>query len=125
MKEKLTCECTVIHEDVIKAVQTKLPKNDEISKVSDLFKVLGDKTRLKIISALLKAEMCVCDISCLLNMSQSLISHQLRVLRNARLVKFRHDGKVVYYSLNDEHIEIIVQYGLEHINESGEVDETN
>lgn len=122
-KDKTICECNVIHLDIIKKVNNELPSITEIEKMSVLFKVLGDQTRLKIISALLKVEMCVCDISYLLNMSQSLISHQLRVLREARLVKFRREGKVVYYSLDDEHIEMIVQYGLVHINESGEISE--
>ncbi|QVK18703.1 winged helix-turn-helix transcriptional regulator [Mycoplasmatota bacterium] len=122
-KDKTICECNVIHLDIIKKVNNELSSITEIEKMSVLFKVLGDQTRLKIISTLLKAEMCVCDISYLLNMSQSLISHQLRVLREARLVKFRREGKVVYYSLDDEHIEMIVQYGLEHINESGEISE--
>lgn len=122
-QNKCTCDVTVIHEEIVNQVINQLPSLEEIDKMSKLFKVLGDNTRLKIINALLKTEMCVCDISYLLNMSQSLISHQLRVLKDARLVKYRRSGKVVYYSLDDEHIEVIVKYALEHINESGEGDE--
>ncbi len=124
MKEhNAVCDVTVIHEDVVEKVKKELPREEEIEKTASLFKILGDNTRLKIISTLQKSEMCVCDIAHLLNMSQSLISHQLSVLRNARLVKYRRSGKVVYYTLDDEHIETIVQYGLIHISESGEGDE--
>lgn len=122
-QSKCTCDVNAIHEDVVNQVIDQLPSIEEIDKMSRLFKVLGDNTRLKIINALLKAEMCVCDISYLLNMSQSLISHQLRVLKDARLVKYRRSGKVVYYSLDDEHIEVIVSFALDHINERGEGDE--
>ena len=83
--------------------------------LAELFKVFGDTTRVKIISALFEAEMCVCDIAELLSMTQSAISHQLRVLRQARLVKHRKEGKVVFYSLDDEHIKTIFNQGLEHI----------
>ncbi len=122
-KSDLVCESNVIHEDVIEKVSPMIPCPKEISNLANFFKVLGDDTRLKIISALLNAEMCVCDISYLLNMSQSLISHQLRVLRVARFVKFRRAGKVIYYSLDDEHIEMIVKFGILHLNERSEVDE--
>jgi len=118
------CDSNVIHVDVIEKVKMELPSQTELEKISILFKVLGDQTRMTIISALLKEEMCVCDISYLLNMSQSLISHQLRVLREARLVKFRREGKVVYYTLDDRHIELIVQYAHEHISESGDGNES-
>ncbi len=114
------CDVTVIHEDVVKKVKNELPHSQEVKKCASLFKILGDHTRFKIITTLLKEEMCVCDISYLLDMSQSLISHQLRVLRDARLVKHRREGKVVYYSLDDSHIEKIVKYGFDHIKESSE-----
>ncbi|NLG81479.1 MAG: helix-turn-helix transcriptional regulator [Bacilli bacterium] len=119
-KQLMVCDCNVIHEDVVNEVKDKLPNLDELEKTANLFKVLADNTRFKIITTLLTHEMCVCDLSYLLNMSQSLVSHQLRKLRKARLVKHRREGKVVYYSLDDEHIERIVQYGLDHIRESGE-----
>jgi ArsR family transcriptional regulator, lead/cadmium/zinc/bismuth-responsive transcriptional repressor len=111
------CSCTVIHEDIINRVKSSLPEDEKLYELSELFKVLGDSTRIKIICALIKSEMCVCDISALFNMSQSAISHQLRTLKQARLVKFRRDGKVVYYSLDDEHVKLLFDYGLIHVNE--------
>ena len=95
----------------------KLPAEETLYDLAELFKVFGDTTRIKIICALFESEMCVCDLSCLLNMTQSAISHQLRVLKSARLVKFRREGKVVYYSLDDEHIKHIYDAGLNHISE--------
>ncbi|HEY8364474.1 MAG TPA: metalloregulator ArsR/SmtB family transcription factor [Haloplasmataceae bacterium] len=123
MTNKHICDYPFIHQEVVEKVRKELPNDENINDLASFFKVLGDKTRLKIISALLHAEMCVCDISYLLNMSQSLISHQLKVLRDSHFVKYRRQGKVVYYSLDDDHIETIVKYGLLHINESGERDE--
>ena len=92
-----------------------MPQEEKLYDLAELFKVFGDTTRVKIISALFEAEMCVCDIAELLGMTQSAISHQLRVLRQARLVKHRKEGKVVFYSLDDEHIKSIFNQGLEHI----------
>ena len=112
-----TCNCTVIHEDIIKKVKKSIPKEETLYELSELFKVFGDATRIKIICALFQSEMCVCDIACLLQMTQSAISHQLRVLKSARLVKYKKDGKVVYYSLDDEHVKHIFDQGLIHINE--------
>lgn len=109
------CECTILHNTIIEAVRAKLPKEEVLYDLAELFKVFGDTTRVKIISALFESEMCVCDIAELLHMSQSAISHQLRVLRHARLVKYRKEGKVAFYSLNDEHIKHIFDEGLEHI----------
>ena len=109
------CSCDLVHENVIEMVKQKMPQEEKLYDLAELFKVFGDTTRVKIISALLEAEMCVCDIAELLNMSQSAISHQLRVLRQARLVKYRKEGKVVFYSLNDEHIKSMFNQGLEHI----------
>jgi len=109
------CECTILHNTIIEAVRVKLPKEEVLYDLAELFKVFGDTTRVKIISALFESEMCVCDIAELLHMSQSAISHQLRVLRQARLVKYRKEGKVAFYSLNDEHIKHIFDEGLEHI----------
>jgi DNA-binding transcriptional ArsR family regulator len=109
------CECTILHNTIIEVVRAKLPKEEVLYDLAELFKVFGDTTRVKIISALFESEMCVCDIAELLHMSQSAISHQLRVLRHARLVKHRKEGKVVFYSLDDEHIKHIFDEGLEHI----------
>ena len=94
-----------------------MPKEETLYDLAELFKVFGDTTRVKILYALFAAEMCVCDIAALLNMSQSAISHQLRILKQARLVKFRRQGRVVYYSLDDEHVKQIFDQGLTHINE--------
>jgi ArsR family transcriptional regulator len=85
--------------------------------LAELFKIFGDSTRIKIICALFEAEMCVCDIAALLKMTQSAVSHQLRVLKTSRLVKHRREGKVIYYSLDDEHVKNIFNQGLEHITE--------
>ncbi len=112
-----SCSCNVIHGEVVSEVKGKLPEDETLYDLAELFKVFGDSTRIKILCALFEAEMCVCDLSALLNISQSAISHQLRVLKSARLVKFRRAGKVIYYSLDDEHIKHIFDEGLKHITE--------
>ena len=109
------CSCDIVHNTVIENVKKKMPQEEKLYDLAELFKVFGDTTRVKIISALFEAELCVCDIAELLHMTQSAISHQLRVLRQARLVKHRKEGKVVFYSLDDEHIKTIFNQGLEHI----------
>jgi ArsR family transcriptional regulator len=111
------CDCYVIHDDVVNHVKGKMPEEEILYDLAELFKVFGDSTRTKILWALDEAEMCVCDIAVLLNMTQSAISHQLRVLKQANLVKNRKDGKVVYYSLVDEHVRQIFDQGLIHIKE--------
>ena len=116
-REELICDCEVIHEDIVNEVKNRMPAVEDIYDLSDFFKVLGDSTRMKIIWALDESEMCVCDIAVLLNMTKSAISHQLRALRNADLVKFRRDGKEVFYSLKDKHIRDIYEIGMEHIRE--------
>ncbi len=112
-----SCNCTIIHEDVINEVKSSIPQDEILYDLADLFKIFGDSTRIKILCGLFQAEMCVCDIAALLGMTQSAISHQLRVLKQARLVKYRKDGKVVYYSLEDEHVKRIFDQGLIHISE--------
>lgn len=109
------CDCTVIHEDVVEQVKGQMPEAKQMYDLSELFKSLSDQTRLKILFALSKNEMCVCDIAALLGMSQSAISHQLRVLRNVRLVKYQKAGKVVYYTLDDDHVNAIFKQGLDHV----------
>lgn len=116
-KHAEVCECNAIHSDVVKMVGKKMPDEEILYDLAELFKVFGDTTRVRILCALFESEMCVCDISILLGMSQSSISHQLRVLKSAKLVKNRKEGKVVYYSLDDEHIKHIFEQGLEHISE--------
>ena len=111
------CDCTTIHRNVVEKVKKTLPEDEILYDLAELFKVFGDTTRAKILFALFKSEMCVCDIAALLNMNQSAISHQLRVLKTAKLVKNRKDGKIVYYSLNDEHIKNIFDQGLAHVTE--------
>ncbi|WZL74387.1 metalloregulator ArsR/SmtB family transcription factor [Clostridiaceae bacterium 35-E11] len=113
-----TCNCTIIHEDVVNKVKEIMPQEEKLYDLAELFKVFGDTTRIKIICALFEEEMCVCDIAALLGMNQSAISHQLRVLKQARLVKFRKEGKVVYYSLDDDHIKNIFDQGFMHISHS-------
>ena len=115
--KSLRCDCTVIHEEIVERVRGKMHPVEMLYDLADFFKVFGDSTRIKIISALFEEEMCVCDIAYLLDMTQSAISHQLRVLKQARLVKPRRDGKVIYYSLDDQHIGKIFEEGLNHINE--------
>lgn len=111
------CNCSVIHKETIERVSKAMPQEEILYDLAELFKVFADSTRIKIICALFEAEMCVCDIANLLNMTQSAISHQLRVLKSNRLVKYRRDGKVVYYSLEDDHIKHIFDAGLNHITE--------
>ena len=111
------CDCNVIHRDIVNQVKEKMPEEESLYDLAELFKVFGDSTRIKILWALDEAEMCVCDIAALLNMTQSAISHQLRVLKQAQLVKNRKEGKVVYYSLDDDHVKQIFDQGLTHINE--------
>lgn len=111
------CEVTIMHEDIISEVKEKLPEEEVLYDLAELFKVFGDSTRIKILCALFESEMCVCDIAALLNMTHSAISHQLRVLKSAKLVKNRKAGKVVYYSLADDHIKRIFDQGLAHIME--------
>ncbi|SCK00807.1 Transcriptional repressor smtB homolog [uncultured Clostridium sp.] len=112
-----SCLCNVIHKDVVEDVREKLPQEEMLYELAEFFKVFGDTTRIRILCALFEAEMCVCDLSALLNISQSAISHQLRGLKAARIVKFRREGKVVYYSLDDEHIKHIFDEGFRHISE--------
>ena len=114
------CECSIIHEDVIERVKQQMPDEMPVYEVSELFKVFGDSTRSRIICALRLEEMCVCDLAALLNMTQSAISHQLRILRSSRLVKIRKQGRVVYYSLDDEHIGEIFSLAFAHIMEERE-----
>lgn len=108
-------ECDVLHEDVIKNVKKQMLEEDILFDVSDFFKILGDSTRAKIMWALDKSDMCVCDLASLLGMTKSAISHQLRTLRDAKLVKFKKEGKMVIYSLADDHVKDIFEKALEHV----------
>lgn len=114
----LRCDCNIIHQDVVEKVKKQMPQDGKLYVLAELFKVFGDTTRIKILWALDKSEMCVCDISVLLNMTKSAVSHQLRVLKQARLVRYRKEGKNVYYSLDDEHVKDIFEQGMTHIGEN-------
>lgn len=107
------------HFNRIDEVKSKEPNTEEIQVLSDMFKLFADNTRLRIICSILNTELCVCDLCELLNLNQSTVSHQLQLLRNAKLVKYRREGKQVFYSLQDEHIEKIISLSLEHILEEG------
>ena len=112
-----SCDCPVIHEDVVLAVRKKMPEDDILIDLADAFKLFSDSTRVKIMYALIQAEMCVCDISSLLGMTKSSVSHQLRILRQFNLVKYRKDGRVTYYSIADAHVERIINQCMEHVQE--------
>lgn len=118
MEEKdLVCNEKCPHYNKIKEVKSKELSFDEIIEMADIFKLLADSSRLKIICSILNNELCVCDLCELLNLTQSNVSHQLQLLRTSKLVKYRKEGKQVYYSLQDEHIEKIITMVLEHIRE--------
>ncbi|WP_338062784.1 metalloregulator ArsR/SmtB family transcription factor [Sporolactobacillus spathodeae] len=112
-----TCEQTVIHTDVVQTVSEAMSNDEDMDNVADLFKLFGDRTRIRLLRALYQSEMCVCDLAYLLDMTQSAVSHQLRVLKQAKLVKNRREGKVVYYSLSDQHVMQILVQAYDHIKE--------
>ncbi|MGI6030176.1 MAG: ArsR/SmtB family transcription factor [Eubacteriales bacterium] len=109
------CDFICAHPEIIDSVQRQMPPEEQLYDLAELYKIFGDTTRIKILYVLFEAEMCVCDIAQLLGMSQSAISHQLRVLKQSRLVTFRREGKTVFYSLADEHVRHIIDQGMEHI----------
>ena len=111
------CDFYQVHEDVVKSVREKMPDEDRLYDLAEVFKVFGDSTRIKILYVLSESEMCVCDIAQLLGMTQSAISHQLQVLKKSKLVKYRREGKTVFYSLADSHVRAILGQGMEHVTE--------
>ena len=111
------CEFIGVHEDIVRSVTENMPPEETLYDLAELYKVFGDTTRIRILYVLFESEMCVCDIAQLLSMSQSAISHQLRVLKQSRLVKNRRDGKTVFYSLADDHVRAIIHQGMEHVEE--------
>ena len=111
------CEYMYVHQDVVNKVTQDMPQDETLYDLAELFKVFGDSTRIKILYALFEAELCVCDIAQLLSVSQTAVSHQLRVLKNNKLVKFRKEGKNVFYSLADDHVRRIIDQGIEHVEE--------
>ena len=116
-QENPSCEVTVIHEDVVQRVQQTMPPEEDLFDLAEFFKVFGDTTRIRILYALFQSEMCVCDLAYLLGLTQSAISHQLRVLKQAKLVRFRREGRVIYYALDDDHVKSIFDQAYEHIQE--------
>ena len=111
------CDFTHIHKDLVEKVRRELPGEDTLYDLTELFRIFGDSTRIRILYVLFESEMCVCDIAALLGMTQSAISHQLRALKNARLVSSRREGKTVFYALADDHVKTIIDQGLEHVSE--------
>lgn len=116
-EEIARCDFIHAHQEVVDAVNDVMPDDEVLYDLAELFKVFGDSTRIKILYVLLEAEMCVCDLAQLLNMTQPAISHQLRVLKQSQLVKYRREGKTVFYSLADGHVRTILSQGMEHIAE--------
>lgn len=116
-KELECCESTEVHEDLLKTASEHMPDEEELYDLAELFKVFGDSTRIRILYVLFEAELCVCDIAEALQMTQPAISHQLRILKQAKLVKNRREGKSIFYSLADGHVRTIIAQGKEHIEE--------
>ncbi|WJI09270.1 winged helix-turn-helix transcriptional regulator [Methanobacterium sp. CWC-01] len=117
MKMNDVCEERCIHEDTVRKVKEEMLPDEVFNHVSDDFKVLGDRTRVKMLFALSQEELCVCDLSNILGLSESAISHQLRQLRNRNMVKYRREGKMAYYSLADQHVVQFLKMGVEHARE--------
>jgi ArsR family transcriptional regulator, lead/cadmium/zinc/bismuth-responsive transcriptional repressor len=117
MKVDDVCEILCIDEEAVEQVKSNMLDQDILMIIAENFKIFGDPTRLKILQALYQRELCVCDLTAALNANQSTISHQLRLLRSKNLVKFRKEGKMAYYSLADEHVEKIIELGVEHAQE--------
>ena len=111
------CDVNCIHEEAVAEVRRVMINADVVNSLAELFKALGDPTRVKILFAVMNRELCVCDIAAVIGSSESAVSHQLRILRSLKLIKFRRDGKVLYYSLADAHVERLFAQGLEHVTE--------
>ncbi len=116
-REDLCCEALEVHEDLLKIVNETMPDETELYDLAELFKIFGDSTRIRILFVLFEAEVCVCDLASVLNMTQSAISHQLKILKQNKLVKSRREGKSMFYSLADDHVRTIIAQGQEHIEE--------
>lgn len=112
-----SCNCDVIHEDIVNDVKNRMQTKEEYIELASLFKLFGDGTRVQILHALEQSEMCVCDLAVLLGLTKSAVSHQLQALRLAKLVRFRKEGQIVYYSLADDHVKEIIEKGFEHLKE--------
>lgn len=112
-----SCDYLHVHRELVELVNANMPDEDRLMELAELYRVFGDRTRIRILYALFESEMCVCDIAQVLGMTISAISHQLRVLKQARLVKYRREGKTVFYALSDDHVRSIINQGLEHVEE--------
>ncbi|MGN0655784.1 MAG: ArsR/SmtB family transcription factor [Ruminiclostridium sp.] len=111
------CEFQHAHKELVEKISDIMPGEEELFNLAELYKIFGDSTRIKILYALFEAELCVCDIAMLIGMSVSAVSHQLRILKQARLVQYRREGKTLFYSLSDDHVRSIIEQGMEHIEE--------
>ena len=111
------CEFLAVHEDTVQRVRSLLPGEDDLYDLAELFKVFGDSTRIKILYVLFESELCVGDMAQLLGISQSAVSHQLKILKDAKLVKFRREGKIIFYMLDDDHVRTMLSMGMEHVEE--------
>ena len=111
------CEFQHAHKELVDKISEIMPGEEELFNLAELYKIFGDSTRIKILYALFEAELCVCDIAMLIGMSVSAVSHQLRILKQARLVQYRREGKTLFYSLSDDHVRSIIGQGMEHIEE--------
>ena len=118
-RNEFSCDCNIIHKEAVDKVLNKMPSENTFKHLADLFKLIGDTTRCRILFALDQDEMCVCDLANVLNMTKSSVSHQLATLRRSGIVKCRRSGKEVYYTLDDDHIVKLFEIGLEHINHKG------
>ncbi len=116
-KQQECCEVFQIHEEAVQEVLKHMPDENKLYDLAEVFKIFGDSTRIRILYVLFEAEVCVCDLAQLLNMKQSAISHQLKILKQAKLVKSRREGKSVFYSLADDHVRTIINQGMEHVEE--------
>lgn len=116
-KEIICCEEHAIHKDLLEKVHETMPAEDSLYDLAELFKVFGDSTRIRILYVLFESEVCVCDLAEMLNMTQSAISHQLKILKQNHLVRNRREGKSIFYSLADDHVRMILDQGMNHINE--------
>ncbi len=110
-------EYLAVHEDVVKRVLDRQPADEYLYDLAELFKVFGDSTRIRILYALFESELCVGDLAGILSLSPSAVSHQLKILKDAKLVRFRRDGKIIFYSLDDDHVRTVLSVGMEHVEE--------
>ncbi len=109
------CDFLYVHEDAVAEVLSRLPAEEHLYDLAEVFRVFGDTTRIRILYVLFERELCVCDIAKLLGMTQSAVSHQLRILKDAKLVRFRREGKTVFYALDDDHVRSVLELGMEHV----------